>query len=141
MTPGMLESIKRPLSAGGVSALCVVAVTLLWLKFPTAVPIAVFMAVGLAGAIGFLVCETIVLLRVAKMFAPAGRATVPVRNLPLRSLVVLGVTLLSCNALLLYLTDLRPRLVWAAAVSLAVVVSWTSARWAARRRQGRTSGG
>jgi hypothetical protein len=96
------------------------------------------MIIGFLGAVTFVLCEVIVILKVARMFVPPGPLAGEIRNLSLRSLVTLGLTLVLCNGLVFYLTDLRPRLVWAAAVSVAVVVSWISARWVARRREGGT---
>jgi hypothetical protein len=134
MVPAMLDSVKRPLLGGGVSAFCMVAVTLLWLRFPSAIPIAVFMIVGFVAAVAFLVCGTIVVLRVARMFAPGGPLAREIGDLPRGALVGLGATLLVCNGVLIYFTDLRPIWLWVLALSAGIVVSWGVARLVAARR-------
>jgi len=139
MSPAILNAIKRPLLIGVGSGVCFTVVALMWVKSPVLIPLGLLITVGTAGGITFLVCETIVVLRVAKMVARSRLLAVEIRNPPLRSLVALGVTLVLSNALLFHVTDLRPRPVWAAAVSIVLVVSWASARWVARRRQRRTA--
>jgi hypothetical protein len=116
----MLDSIKRPLLGGGLSAFCMVTVTLLWLRFPSAIPIAAFVVVGFAAAAAFLVCETIVVLRVASMLMPGGPLAREVGDLPRRALVALGSTLVVCNGVLICFTHLRP--LWAYMLALSAVV-------------------
>ena len=140
MTPAIPRSVKGPLVLGIASGFCSTAIGMLWLRFPSLVPLGVLILIGLVGAVTFLVCETVVVLRIAKTLWPQGPLGREIRSVPLRTIVILGATLVLCNGLLFYLTDLRPRLVWAAAVSLAVVLSWASARRAARRRAEGTGG-
>jgi hypothetical protein len=140
MMPVILDSVKRLLLVGILSALSVTAVTALWLKFPSLVPLGVFIIVGFVGALTFLVSEVIVVLGVAKLLTPPGPLAVEMSNLPRRSLVALTITLVVCNGALIYFTDLRPMWVYVLAASLSIVVSWVVARSAAARRIERRDG-
>ncbi len=136
----MFSSIKGPLLAGAVSAVCAVAISLLWLNFPSAVPIVLFMTVGLVGAVTFVICETIVALRLAKTFVPPRPLYGVVQHLPRRAFVGLAATLIACNGALLYFYKLRPSVGCALAFNLAIVVLWLVARTAVARYSAQKAG-
>ena len=141
MSSTILTTVKIPLLVGITSGACCVCVCILWLKFPAVVPLWVFMAIGFVGAVVFTVCQVVVALRVARRFAPAGPLAVDIRNLPWRTLITIGATVVFCNGLVLFLTDLKPKAVWAVATSLAVLVSWLVARRITKRRDGDQTNG
>ena len=133
MTPAIFNGVKRPLLVGIASALTFTAVTVLWVKWPFVIPLAVLIVVGIAGGVVFLVSEAIVVVRLAKMFIPPGPLGGDIGNLPRRSLIGLGLTLILCNSALMYFYDLRPHLAYLVALNLAVVISWVGARVAGAR--------
>lgn len=129
----MLDSVKRPLVIGIASGVCCVAVILIWLRFPSAIPVVVLIAVGIVTALTFLVSEAIVVIRIVKTLVSSGPFIEDVRSLPHRAWLVLGALLVLCNGGLAYLSGFRSDPGYFLALNIAVVAAWAAAQIVGRR--------
>lgn len=132
--PAILVSLKRPVLLTITSAFFLVAIILLWLKFPDFVPLGILLFVGIAGALTLIVSQIITVLRIAQMAKPYGQFEIAIRNLPARAFLSLLIVLVICNAALLYFYHPRPSIGFMLVVNLAAVLSWFVGQLAMQRR-------
>jgi hypothetical protein len=125
--------MKLPITVGAISAVSTITVVMLWLKFPSLVPIGVLMIVGILGAVTFLVSELIVIVRIVRMFSLHGQFAATLHNLPPRTFLGLVGLLLLCNASVFYLFRPRPSFGYFLAANVFVIVSWAAGLLAVRR--------
>lgn len=127
------DSIRRLVFLSIASAIAAVAVTILWLRFPSELPLAIFVVVGLAGAVTFLVSEAMIIVRVVRQLRPPRQQARSASKLSGRAVLGLFTTLVACNGLLLYFLHFRPEVGYIIVLNLAVVVSWVGACAAAAK--------
>jgi hypothetical protein len=99
MVPAALQFAKRPTLVAAISMAVLLSLVLVWLKFPTRVPLIVLIPVGIMSAAFFLCAETMVLLRFIRGGSAAGNCASISFKVSRRLGLSCVLTLLICNAI------------------------------------------
>jgi hypothetical protein len=129
MYTSLVDPMKRAGFLALVSAVAMIATILLWLKFPSFIPIAVLIPVGIVAGGVFIISEIWFLLRIVRRLRTSTGPSLGTGRLRPRAFLSLVIVLLLGNGALFFWQSAGTNFAILAMTNLAIIVSWWVLQW------------